>query len=87
MFDKKTESKWLTYEEARDIVAQYRLDSVGQFIKLAKERKLDGVPTCPDRHYANKGTWKGWDHFLSKDSFVKTNEDMEDEDENKKYEE
>jgi hypothetical protein len=37
---------------------------VGEFISFSKSRKIEGVPSCPDRHYTNKGTWKNWKDFL-----------------------
>lgn len=64
MFVKKEESAWLSYDEAKHLISKYNLRSVGEFISFSKSRKIEGVPSCPDRHYTNKGTWKNWKDFL-----------------------
>jgi hypothetical protein len=56
--------KFLSYEEAREIVMEVNLKSQKEWQQYCKSgNKPDNIPTASDRIYENEG-WKGWAHFL-----------------------
>jgi len=56
--------KYLTYEEAREIVMKLNLKSNTEWKEYCKSgNKPDDVPTYANETYENEG-WKGWAHFL-----------------------
>lgn len=59
-------SKFVTYDEARVMLKLYKISSMREFRLMGREGKRPStIPSNPERHY--KDDWKGWPNFLSKD--------------------
>lgn len=57
-------SKYLSYEQAKEIVKKFNLTGKDKWVKFIKLKKLPPtIPSTPERYYKNKG-WKGWGDWL-----------------------
>lgn len=67
----KAGPRFLPYEECRKWVQAWdRWDSEDDWVKWIDEgeKRNSYIPARPDEYYGKIGKWKGWGHFLGKDS-------------------
>ena len=61
---------WLSYDEAKKIVASFNFKSVKEFRNKAKLKELKNIPKVPERVYQNSG-WTNWKDFLGNTNISK----------------
>lgn len=65
----KEKNTFMQYEEAKVIVGQLGLITLGEFSEYLRNNELpDGIPRSPEHFYKKDGSWINWQDFLGNSS-------------------